>query len=83
MVGLCVNPECGRELHYLRDGRVYLFQVATQSGTMRPEHFWLCGTCSATMKLDLSPAGEVKLLPLPEENPHRIGFAYPPFPRAS
>jgi len=83
MVGQCVNPKCGRELRYLRDGRIYLFEVVAMPGTRRPEHFWLCGKCSATMKLNLSATGEVKLSPLPAQaNPHKVGYPDLPFPRA-
>jgi hypothetical protein len=81
MVGFCVNPKCGRELRYLRDGRVYLFEVATSSGARRAEHFWLCGKCSSTMKLNVSATGEVKLLPsLPRTNPYNVGLAHQPLP---
>jgi len=50
MLSRCANPECGKPLHYLREGRVFLFNVPT-SGTDGPispqrEHFWLCGECS-------------------------------------
>jgi hypothetical protein len=29
MVNQCANPECKRELHYLREGRIYLFALST------------------------------------------------------
>jgi hypothetical protein len=48
MVSQCVNPQCGKPLHYLRDGKVFLLEVQTdQRDTARMEHFWLCGECSA------------------------------------
>jgi hypothetical protein len=55
MVNTCANPECAKPLHYLREGRVFIFEVATEdSGAngkklRRLEHFWLCGGCSQTM----------------------------------
>jgi len=49
MVSQCVNPKCGKELHYLRDGKIVLLKVQSDDGSnlMRLEHFWLCGDCSA------------------------------------
>jgi hypothetical protein len=63
MVSNCANPKCGKPLHYLRDGRVFVFDsVKTQGdGTGKPirslEHFWLCGECSETMHLKQTHAG--------------------------
>lgn len=51
MVNQCANPDCKRELHYLREGRIYLFALSTPTGSKRIEHFWLCGTCSRSMVL--------------------------------
>jgi hypothetical protein len=58
MVNHCANPQCCKPLHYLREGRVYVFDVTqTVSGssertTRRMEHFWLCGACSETYLLE-------------------------------
>ena len=60
MVSQCANPDCGRELHYLRDGRVYRFVLSTKSGAKRLEYFWLCGECSRTMILTCVNQSEVK-----------------------
>jgi hypothetical protein len=55
MVSQCVNPQCGKPLHYLRDGKIFLLEVpvdnahdSTESAqlTAKMEHFWLCGECS-------------------------------------
>jgi len=47
MLSRCANPECGKPLHYLREGRVFLFNVPTsKTESPRREHFWLCGDCS-------------------------------------
>jgi hypothetical protein len=51
MVNRCANPECKRELHYLREGMIYVFPLPTPTGAKRVEHFWLCGTCSKSMVL--------------------------------
>ena len=41
MVSQCANPECLRELRYLRDGKIYAFAVSAGNGGKSPEHFWL------------------------------------------
>jgi hypothetical protein len=52
MVSKCANPACDKQLHYLRDGRVYVFETLTTSATdlksaeSHNEHFWLCGDCA-------------------------------------
>ena len=57
MVNACANPVCGKPLHYLREGRIFLFEVATGIADFqgRParhmEHFWLCGVCSESLTL--------------------------------
>lgn len=53
MVSRCANPLCGKPLHYLRDGRVYLFSASKEDGTRTHpiRHYWLCGACSASMIL--------------------------------
>jgi len=60
MVSRCANPDCGRELRYLRDGRIYLFSLPAQTGGKRLEHFWLCGECSRNMILICVNESEVK-----------------------
>jgi hypothetical protein len=54
MVSNCANPGCRKPLHYLREGRVFLFNAATGRGDKahRPlEHYWLCGECAPCMTL--------------------------------
>src|SRR5712672_992897 len=46
MVSQCANPDCRRELRYLRDGRIYGFAMSAGNGSKSLEHFWLCGECS-------------------------------------
>ncbi len=58
MVNNCANPKCSKPLHYLRDGRVFVFEVA--SARLGPdgkrerhlEHYWLCGDCAPSMIVD-------------------------------
>jgi hypothetical protein len=69
MVSHCANPLCGKPLHYLRDGRVYLFndRMFTTGGEAhaRPvhlTHYWLCGVCSLTMTM-VQDAQAIRILP--------------------
>lgn len=63
MVSNCANPNCGKPLHYLREGRIFVFEVSAgiegPSGkrTRRLEHFWLCGACAQTMTVQQSAEG--------------------------
>ncbi|HEY1809841.1 MAG TPA: hypothetical protein VGG42_14850 [Acidobacteriaceae bacterium] len=63
MVSHCANPKCAKPLHYLREGRIFVFEVAgtdpdgSGKRTRRLEHFWLCGTCSQTMAMEQSANG--------------------------
>jgi hypothetical protein len=63
MVSNCANPKCGKPLHYLREGRIFVFEVpagidaASGKRTRRLEHFWLCGACAQTMVVQQSAEG--------------------------
>jgi len=63
MVSNCANPKCAKPLHYLRDGRIFVFDVpdkiaaANGKRTRRIEHFWLCGACSQTFAMEQSSDG--------------------------
>ena len=69
MVNHCANPQCCKPLHYLREGRVYVFDVTRPiSGTSertarRMEHFWLCGVCSESYFLEQVEDRTVRLSP--------------------
>jgi hypothetical protein len=60
MVNNCANPKCGKPLHYLREGRIFVFDLPNQISAVggkkarRIEHFWLCGECSRTMEMQQS-----------------------------
>ena len=58
MIHQCANPTCGKPLHYLREGKIFVFDLPEpgRSGpggrpVRRLQHFWLCGACSATMMM--------------------------------
>jgi hypothetical protein len=70
MVNNCANPACAKPLHYLREGRVFVFDMSDTTSvehgrrTRHLEHFWLCGSCSQTFQLERRADG-VQLLPRP------------------
>ena len=58
MISHCANTECAKPLHYLREGRIFVFdmpdtRVETMNGkaTNRLGHYWLCGNCARTFTL--------------------------------
>jgi hypothetical protein len=72
MVNHCANPHCSKPLHYLREGRIYMFEVpnpaaATSDGkaVRRVEHFWLCGACSERFMLQQDSDTGVTITPKP------------------
>ncbi len=70
MVNNCANPQCAKPLHYLREGRIFVFDVQDPAEAIgsdgkkktRMEHFWLCGECSQTMLLEQSSEREIRLV---------------------
>jgi hypothetical protein len=75
MVNHCANPQCCKPLHYLREGRVYIFDVtrsvpgANERTARRMEHFWLCGTCSESYLLEQVEDRTVRMSPRPKRTP--------------
>lgn len=59
MVNNCANPNCAKPLHYLREGRIFVFDAESDSEkpVHRMEHFWLCGACCQTMRLEKTVKG--------------------------
>lgn len=59
MVNSCANPKCAKPLHYLREGRVFVFDAESDGDSQihRMEHYWLCGVCSQTMRLEKAGHG--------------------------
>jgi hypothetical protein len=68
MVTNCANPSCSVPLRYLRDGRLFQFEVRSRTKFRKlfrqVAHFWLCGRCSSTLTLIFDPAMGVQLTPL-------------------
>ena len=73
MVNYCANEGCGKPLHYLRDGRIYVFDASagnTEAGKKRErrlEHYWLCGACAQTLMLVQDTHGWIRVVPRPAE----------------
>ena len=64
MTSHCANPDCALPLRYLRDGRIFQFEVrpgysrlpddkpiSVSERVRRISHFWLCGRCAGTLTL--------------------------------
>lgn len=93
MVSKCLNSNCSTAFHSLGQGRLYRVDfndagkmnaqagrktVASIRSKSSPiEHFWLCESCAASMTLQLTAAGEVRLVPLkpvvPKHEPVSVG----------
>ncbi len=71
MVNYCANPGCGKPLHYLREGRIYVFDASIATGSpgkkkeRQLEHYWLCGACAQSMTMVQDAQGWVRILPRP------------------
>jgi hypothetical protein len=79
MLSKCANPACRAAFQYLRQGRLYQFELeplsAEASGhpeksdkkpARNVEHFWLCSQCSETMTLACDPSRRaITVVPLP------------------
>ena len=70
MVSNCANPKCSKPLVYLREGRIFVFDVpihrlpeeGSARGSHRLEHFWLCGECSQTLILQQAGDRSIQLI---------------------
>ncbi len=71
MINHCANTACSKPLLYLREGRIFVFDVADTraelgSNGARPrriEHFWLCGECSQAFLLERTAEEGVRVIP--------------------
>lgn len=67
MVNNCANPACNKSLHYLREGRIFLFfqKKTSRMNDKLPqclEHFWLCGDCAKTWTLGMDRENCLQLI---------------------
>lgn len=78
MVSHCANPNCQKPLHYLREGKVFLFSRKNtskqNSKTLQLlEHYWLCGNCANQWTLTMDGDHGIHLL---EKKRRRFGATY-------
>lgn len=77
MVNNCANPQCNKPLHYLRDGRIFVFDVLGDGLGMdgkrarHVEHYWLCGDCAPSLHLERDSIDGIKILPRPRAHAYR------------
>jgi len=77
MMSKCANPACSVPFRYLRDGRLFKFELHREEAHSlhlvrekerksgrKVEHFWLCGRCAAVVTLSLESPGKVGVVPL-------------------
>jgi hypothetical protein len=69
MINHCANVTCSKPLHYLREGRIFVFDVSdTRNASAdgiplrRLEHYWLCGDCSQKFLLERSAEEGVRVV---------------------
>jgi hypothetical protein len=83
MVNHCANPKCAKPLHYLREGRIFVFNMqpdspegVTDRTIHRLQHYWLCGDCSQTMLLEKTSNGIRLVVKAALRRPvHQVGEA--------
>src|ERR1700690_4596979 len=91
MVSHCANPPCSVPLRYLREGRLYQFEVrplrSAQSHLASSRgkkllrqvwHYWLCGRCASSMTLTFDQIEGLKVVPLRADR----STSMPAYPRA-
>ena len=69
MVNQCANPSCCKPLHYLREGRIFVFDLPDPNAPVsisgerarRLQHFWLCGPCSEAMVLEQTSESHIRV----------------------
>ena len=53
MLSKCANPICVVPFRYLREGKIFNVEIkkTDKFGQLKIEHFWLCESCSKTLKV--------------------------------
>lgn len=60
MIDKCFNSDCGKELHYLRDGRVVRV-IQQEADKISVQHYWLCGACYQLYDFEFPSTGGIFL----------------------
>jgi hypothetical protein len=71
MINQCANLTCSKPLHYLREGRIFVFDFSDSraepdSKGVRPrrlEHYWLCGECAQSYLLERTAENDIQVIP--------------------
>lgn len=66
MVSQCANPDCGTPFLYFRDGKLFTVRRIGPLKQERVEFFWLCGECTAHLKMEIKLNGAMSLVPRPQ-----------------
>ncbi len=75
MLSKCANPACSNRFQYLREGKLFQFEILPPEAhpglrliekipARRVEHFWLCSHCAPRMTLALQEQRNVVVVPL-------------------
>ena len=56
MIDRCFNPSCGKQMRYLRDGRVVRL-IRRENERALVQHYWLCGDCYDEYDFVFPPSG--------------------------
>lgn len=88
MLSKCLNSRCSATFRYLGQGKLFRIDFADvrrkrsrkSKGVAAPvrspahpvEHFWLCESCAKSFTVELSDAGEVRLVSLEEPKPAAV-----------
>ena len=62
MIDKCFNPTCGKQMRYLRDGRVVRV-IRREDDETLVQHYWLCGDCYDAYDFAFPPSGGVVIEP--------------------
>ena len=75
MISHCSNPKCRKPLLYLREGKIYIFELRDTaalpskrgSPAHRLEYFWLCGPCSKRFRIEKAVDDSIRIIAKPPE----------------
>jgi len=71
MINKCFNPDCEKQLRYLRDGRVVRV-IRRETDKTIVQHYWLCGDCYDAYDFAFPPSGEVIIERRTQEHPDKV-----------
>jgi hypothetical protein len=77
MITHCLNPTCRTPFSHAREGRTFtvdsfLTGSPNQHSDRQGEQYWLCGTCSQSLKVVIED-GQIKTVPIERETASLAG----------